>query len=102
MKVANLVKAYVEKYKHMRKHKKSDGDDTREVENWKQATTCMTWTGLILAMNTMSEGIIDLQLYLIENEVQRSKSIIGHICGTFFWIFTIWEWTWAFLDYLQM
>ncbi|KGL78132.1 PHD and RING finger domain-containing protein 1, partial [Tinamus guttatus] len=25
MKVANLVKAYVEKYKHMRKHKKSDG-----------------------------------------------------------------------------
>ncbi|XP_064921117.1 PHD and RING finger domain-containing protein 1 isoform X2 [Columba livia] len=33
MKVANLVKAYVEKYKHMRKHKKSDGDDTREVEN---------------------------------------------------------------------
>ncbi|OPJ73736.1 PHD and RING finger domain-containing protein 1 isoform C [Patagioenas fasciata monilis] len=33
MKVANLVKAYVEKYKHMRKHKKSDGDDTHEVEN---------------------------------------------------------------------
>ncbi|NXS63613.1 PHRF1 protein, partial [Brachypteracias leptosomus] len=33
MKVANLVKAYVEKYKHMRKHKKSDGDDTREVDN---------------------------------------------------------------------
>ncbi|NWS46508.1 PHRF1 protein, partial [Probosciger aterrimus] len=33
MKVANLVKAYVEKYKHMRKHKKSDGDDTQEVEN---------------------------------------------------------------------
>uniref|UniRef100_A0A8C8AAI1 PHD and ring finger domains 1 n=1 Tax=Otus sunia TaxID=257818 RepID=A0A8C8AAI1_9STRI len=33
MKVANLVKAYVEKYKHMRKHKKSDGEDTREVEN---------------------------------------------------------------------
>ncbi|NWX45238.1 PHRF1 protein, partial [Steatornis caripensis] len=32
MKVANLVKAYVEKYKHMRKHKKSD-EDTREVEN---------------------------------------------------------------------
>ncbi|NXQ91785.1 PHRF1 protein, partial [Nyctibius grandis] len=33
MKVANLVKAYVEKYKHMRKHKKSDGEDPREVEN---------------------------------------------------------------------
>ncbi|NWH22970.1 PHRF1 protein, partial [Grus americana] len=33
MKVANLVKAYVEKYKHMRRHKKSDGEDTREVEN---------------------------------------------------------------------
>ncbi|XP_009321706.1 PREDICTED: PHD and RING finger domain-containing protein 1 isoform X2 [Pygoscelis adeliae] len=33
MKVANLVKAYVEKYKHMRKHKKSDGEDIREVEN---------------------------------------------------------------------
>ncbi|NXX76337.1 PHRF1 protein, partial [Urocolius indicus] len=33
MKVANLVKAYVEKYKHVRKHKKSDGEDTREVEN---------------------------------------------------------------------
>ncbi|XP_075567954.1 PHD and RING finger domain-containing protein 1 isoform X2 [Pelecanus crispus] len=33
MKVANLVKAYVEKYKHMRKHKKSDGENTREVEN---------------------------------------------------------------------
>ncbi|NXX65764.1 PHRF1 protein, partial [Spizella passerina] len=33
MKVANLVKAYVEKYKHMRKHKKTDGEDTREVEN---------------------------------------------------------------------
>ncbi|NXG79391.1 PHRF1 protein, partial [Baryphthengus martii] len=33
MKVANLVKAYVEKYKHMRKHKKSDGEDTREAEN---------------------------------------------------------------------
>lgn len=39
----------------------------------------MTWTGLILAMNTMSEGLIDLQLHLIENEVQRSKSIIGRI-----------------------
>ncbi|NXD64526.1 PHRF1 protein, partial [Eolophus roseicapillus] len=36
MKVANLVKAYVEKYKHMRKHKKSDGDDTQEVENLEQ------------------------------------------------------------------
>ncbi|NXF73238.1 PHRF1 protein, partial [Sclerurus mexicanus] len=33
MKVANLVKAYVEKYKHMRKHKKTDGEDTREMEN---------------------------------------------------------------------
>ncbi|NWR66105.1 PHRF1 protein, partial [Bucorvus abyssinicus] len=33
MKVANLVKAYVEKYKHMRKHKKSDSEETREVEN---------------------------------------------------------------------
>ncbi|NWR33589.1 PHRF1 protein, partial [Tachuris rubrigastra] len=33
MKVANLVKAYVEKYKHMRKHKKTDGEDTCEVEN---------------------------------------------------------------------
>ncbi|NXR59363.1 PHRF1 protein, partial [Rhadina sibilatrix] len=33
MKVANLVKAYVEKYKHMRKHKKTDGEDTREVDN---------------------------------------------------------------------
>ncbi|NWU34960.1 PHRF1 protein, partial [Hylia prasina] len=33
MKVANLVKAYVEKYKHMRKHKKTDSEDTREVEN---------------------------------------------------------------------
>ncbi|NWH92014.1 PHRF1 protein, partial [Aegithalos caudatus] len=33
MKVANLVKAYVEKYKHMRKHKKTDGEDRREVEN---------------------------------------------------------------------
>ncbi|NWW33504.1 PHRF1 protein, partial [Panurus biarmicus] len=33
MKVANLVKAYVEKYKHMRKHKKADGEDTHEVEN---------------------------------------------------------------------
>ncbi|XP_031464880.1 PHD and RING finger domain-containing protein 1 isoform X3 [Phasianus colchicus] len=33
VKVANLVKAYVEKYKHMRKHKKSDVEDTREVEN---------------------------------------------------------------------
>uniref|UniRef100_A0A8B9G6F4 PHD and ring finger domains 1 n=1 Tax=Amazona collaria TaxID=241587 RepID=A0A8B9G6F4_9PSIT len=38
MKVANLVKAYVEKYKHMRKHKKSDGDETQEVENSEQAT----------------------------------------------------------------
>lgn len=42
MKVANLVKAYVEKYKHMRKHKKTDGEDTREVENWEQATASMT------------------------------------------------------------
>ncbi|NXM55617.1 PHRF1 protein, partial [Illadopsis cleaveri] len=33
VKVANLVKAYVEKYKHMRKHKKTDGEDTHEVEN---------------------------------------------------------------------
>ncbi|NXC46295.1 PHRF1 protein, partial [Penelope pileata] len=33
MKVANLVKAYVEKYKHMRKYKKSDGEDARETEN---------------------------------------------------------------------
>ncbi|XP_010157879.1 PREDICTED: PHD and RING finger domain-containing protein 1, partial [Eurypyga helias] len=33
VKVANLVKAYVEKYKHMRKYKKPDGDDTREVDN---------------------------------------------------------------------
>ncbi|NXO86265.1 PHRF1 protein, partial [Sitta europaea] len=33
MKVANLVKAYVEKYKHMRKHKKTEGEDAREVEN---------------------------------------------------------------------
>ncbi|XP_065611189.1 PHD and RING finger domain-containing protein 1 isoform X2 [Cyrtonyx montezumae] len=33
VKVANLVKAYVEKYKHMRKHKKSDGEDAREMEN---------------------------------------------------------------------
>ncbi|XP_068800805.1 PHD and RING finger domain-containing protein 1 [Struthio camelus] len=33
MKVANLVKAYVEKYKHMRKHKKPDGEDAREMEN---------------------------------------------------------------------
>ncbi|NXL84052.1 PHRF1 protein, partial [Alectura lathami] len=33
MKVANLVKAYVEKYKHMRKHKKSDGEDARETEH---------------------------------------------------------------------
>ncbi|XP_052552163.1 PHD and RING finger domain-containing protein 1 isoform X2 [Tympanuchus pallidicinctus] len=33
VKVANLVKAYVEKYKHMRKHKKADVEDTREVEN---------------------------------------------------------------------
>ncbi|XP_051476481.1 PHD and RING finger domain-containing protein 1 [Apus apus] len=33
MKVANLVKAYVEKYKHMRKHKKSDDADTHEAEN---------------------------------------------------------------------
>lgn len=33
MKVANLVKAYVEKYKHMRKHKKSDVEDAREMEN---------------------------------------------------------------------
>lgn len=46
MKVANLVKAYVEKYKHMRKHKKSDGDDTQEVENLEQATasTSLDWT----------------------------------------------------------
>lgn len=33
MKVANLVKAYVEKYKHMRKHKKTDGEDSHEAEN---------------------------------------------------------------------
>ncbi|NXI47162.1 PHRF1 protein, partial [Galbula dea] len=33
MKVANLVKAYVEKYKHMRKSKKADGEDPHEVEN---------------------------------------------------------------------
>ncbi|NXH11008.1 PHRF1 protein, partial [Bucco capensis] len=33
MKVANLVKAYVEKYKHMRKNKKSDAEDPHEVEN---------------------------------------------------------------------
>ncbi|XP_071617668.1 PHD and RING finger domain-containing protein 1 isoform X2 [Heliangelus exortis] len=33
MKVANLVKAYVEKYKHMRKHKKPDGAEPREAEN---------------------------------------------------------------------
>lgn len=33
VKVANLVKAYVEKYKHMRKHKKSDVEDAREMEN---------------------------------------------------------------------
>ncbi|KYO41545.1 PHD and RING finger domain-containing protein 1 [Alligator mississippiensis] len=32
MKVANLVKAYVEKYKHMRKHKKTDIEETREME----------------------------------------------------------------------
>ncbi|XP_067396603.1 PHD and RING finger domain-containing protein 1 isoform X2 [Emydura macquarii macquarii] len=34
MKVANLVKAYVEKYKHMRKHKKMDTEeDQHEMEN---------------------------------------------------------------------
>uniref|UniRef100_A0A8C8RZD6 PHD and ring finger domains 1 n=1 Tax=Pelusios castaneus TaxID=367368 RepID=A0A8C8RZD6_9SAUR len=34
MKVANLVKAYVEKYKHMRKHKKMDTEeDLHEMEN---------------------------------------------------------------------
>ncbi|XP_015719253.2 PHD and RING finger domain-containing protein 1 isoform X2 [Coturnix japonica] len=33
VKVANLVKAYVEKYKHMRKHKKPDVEDVREMEN---------------------------------------------------------------------
>ncbi|XP_074853985.1 PHD and RING finger domain-containing protein 1 isoform X2 [Carettochelys insculpta] len=34
MKVANLVKAYVEKYKHMRKHKKTDPEeDLHEMEN---------------------------------------------------------------------
>ncbi|CAM4574675.1 PHD and RING finger domain-containing protein 1 isoform X2 [Caretta caretta] len=34
MKVANLVKAYVEKYKHMRKHKKTDTEeDLHEMEN---------------------------------------------------------------------
>ncbi|XP_019375350.1 PREDICTED: PHD and RING finger domain-containing protein 1 isoform X1 [Gavialis gangeticus] len=32
MKVANLVKAYVEKYKHMRKHKKTDIEEMREME----------------------------------------------------------------------
>lgn len=52
MKVANLVKAYVEKYKHMRKHKKTDGEDTREVENWEQATARLTWTDLVLAVDT--------------------------------------------------
>lgn len=97
MKVANLVKAYVEKYKHMRKHKKSDGEDTREVENWEEAAASMTWTELILAVNAMPEGIIDLQLHLywslVENKAQRSKIIIGLICGTFFWIVSIWEWT---------
>ncbi|XP_050808735.1 PHD and RING finger domain-containing protein 1 isoform X2 [Gopherus flavomarginatus] len=34
MKVANLVKAYVEKYKHMRKHKKTDTEEElHEMEN---------------------------------------------------------------------
>jgi len=47
----------------------------------------MTWTGLTLAANTMPEGIIDLQLHLIEITVQRSKIIIRLICGTFFELF---------------
>lgn len=67
MKVANLVKAYVEKYKHMRKHKKTDGEDTREVENWEQATASMTWAELVLAVNTM--GVTDLWLHPIVSRV---------------------------------
>lgn len=44
------------------------------------------WTELTLAVpeNPVPEGIIDLQLHLIENKVQKSKIIIGLICGTFF------------------
>lgn len=90
MKVANLVKAYVEKYKHMRKHKKTDGEDTHEVENWEQATASVTWTELVLAVDTV--GITDLQLHLIVNSVQRNKMIIDFICGTLSWIVSIWEW----------
>lgn len=90
MKVANLVKAYVEKYKHMRKHKKTDGEDTREVENWEQATASMTWTELVLAVDTV--GITDLQLHPIASRVQRNKMIIDFIYGTFSWIVSIWKW----------
>lgn len=90
MKVANLVKAYVEKYKHMRKHKKTDGEDIREVENWEQATASMTWTELVLAVDTM--GITDLQLHPIVSRVQRNKMIVDFIYGTFSWIVSIWEW----------
>lgn len=88
MKVANLVKAYVEKYKHMRKHKKTDSEDIREVENWEQATASMT--ELVLAVDTM--GITDLQLHPIVSRVQRNKMIIDFIYGTFSWIVSIWEW----------
>lgn len=90
MKVANLVKAYVEKYKHMRKHKKTDGEDTREVENWVQATASMTWTELVLAGDTV--GITDLQLHPIASRVQRNKMIIDFIYGTFSRIVSIRKW----------
>lgn len=43
---------------------------------WKteQATASMTWTELTLAVNTMPEGIIDLQLHLIENKQDYNRT----------------------------
>lgn len=38
----------------------------------------------MLAANTTPEGITDLKLHLIENNMQRSKIVIGLICRTFF------------------
>lgn len=45
---------------------------------WKtESCHSMTWTELILAVDTM--GITDLQFHLIVNRVQRNKMIIEFI-----------------------
>lgn len=48
---------------------------------WKteQATGSMTWTELTLAVNTMPEGIIDLQLHLIENKQDYNRIYLWNL-----------------------